>query len=385
MSAGFLLVRAFEGWCDRDQLENWGMDQLLARLETLNGTDPVTIAMRRLGQMLANPQATEADLADSMLQYARALEEVSAWALAADLYDTTLRSIRHRRRIEALCHVGIAHCYFRLNALPEAERAYERAALAASCAGDAASHLRARMGLTSVAIVRGNLRIARARAAKALRQARALGVPSLLARALHDCAQIYGLEGSYYKALRVAMAALARYETTSRDRIRCDVAYALYRLGMFEGSRYLYCAVARHATERVTRMAALVNLLDIAARQGDEAEFTRLRVEVEGRDMPPYLNAHARWTVAEGCLRLGMYEAGRESLKITIAMASEHGFNQLLIEAETLLRRLNRASPETQRTDPATTSDERSSDNSGAVVSDRRDPQTFSPYSRKSG
>jgi len=80
-----------------------------------------------------------------------------------------------------------------------------------------------------------------------------------------------------------------------------------------------------------------VNLLELAAADGEEAVFERFARELAAvKALPPFIAARYFLQLGDGYRRFGRGAAARNALARAIHIAEQHRFNQILIMAEQL-------------------------------------------------
>jgi tetratricopeptide (TPR) repeat protein len=283
----------------------------------------------------------------SVLAYARLLDgdEQQLWALAEDVYSTFLAHARTTDEFELVPNacVRLGRCRRHLGRLTEASAAYEMAIDASAAQGDAYNALLARTGAASVVRLRGDLP-----AAEALLDAIVLDAQTLsaqhpayfepLARALHERAYVAYERKQFECAVTRLYDAMRSYtEDRLRDNALHDLALVLVDLGQRDAGRDAFIVLRAAGATSMLRWSAAVNLLQLAAGDGDEATFDRLATELAAvKALPPFLAAHYYLQLGEGSRRFGRAAVARNALARAIHIAEQHRFNQILIMAEQL-------------------------------------------------
>jgi len=221
--------------------------------------------------------------------------------------------------------------------------------------------LRAQVGRAKVCIAVGNVPQAEAILDDAIVRASPPGFEEALSKALHDRAHVAALRGQYERTIQFAYQAL-EISTTQRhrERILADIAAGFADLGLLDVARDAYLIVATTSQEQYVRWMAELNLLEIAAKQGNEPQFDRLRRDLSDADFMPQLQVIYLLHVGRGYNLFDRSDLGIEYLERAVRLASEYRFNQLLFEAEASLkdaRERRRRVPEEQPSVPESVRD----------------------------
>jgi tetratricopeptide (TPR) repeat protein len=195
--------------------------------------------------------------------------------------------------------------------------------------------LMAQLGRAKLTVERGNLPAAEAACDAVIDAATRAGVLDVRAQACYERAHVAHRRGHY--ALAVSLAYEAWTETTDpaeRDRVLTGLATSLADVGQREAARDANLLLAAQARDPSTRWVATINLLELAAQDGREVEFTRLRRALEDVDLPPMLAGHFHYYVAQGYQTFGQPARAGAEYDRAIAIATRHGLNELLMQAE---------------------------------------------------
>src|SRR5262249_9819172 len=127
-------------------------------------------------------------------------------------------------------------------------------------------------------------------------------------------------------------------DPAQRDRVLIDMARAFGDLGLTDVARDALCLCRARAAGTVARVAATINLLDLAQREGDQVTFEYYRQLLAAESLTPRHAAYFQLFVGEGLRRFGdshastAFERARE-------IAEQHGLNEVVIRAEAALTR----------------------------------------------
>jgi tetratricopeptide (TPR) repeat protein len=280
----------------------------------------------------------------SVLAYARLLDgDDQNWKLAEDVYSTFLAHARTADEFELVPNacVRLGRCRRHLGRLADASAAYEMAVEAASAVGDAYNALLGRIGAASVVRLRGDLPLAEAVLDVVIDDARAMSNQhpayfETLARALHERAYVAYEREQFECALTNLHEAMRAYtDDRQRDRALHDIAQVLVDLGHRDAGRDALLVLRATGCSPVQRWEATINLLELAAGDGQETLFERLARELGAvKALPPYLAAHYHLQLGDGYRRFGRAIPARNALARAVHIAEQHRFNRILIMAE---------------------------------------------------
>jgi tetratricopeptide (TPR) repeat protein len=314
----------------------------IAQIEQGNIMRPI------LGALLnAVEQALPEDgwkIGSRLMAYARALQFVRKWALAADVYDTVLSytSATTASDIVMSAMLQLARCLRMLERWDEAVSAYHNAGETARRAGDSANEFRAHMGEAALAVDRGDLK---AGAAILDRLIVATGVDefsALHALALHDRGEIAYRLGEYEAAIGYFHRALdGAPSQAERERVLAGLAAAFFNVGLLDASRDANLMLAETAQEQYTRWVAAINLIEIAAAEGSEVVFERFRRELANASLPPTLQGEYAYQVGQGYRMLGQDGRAEQALALARGLAEQHNSASLLERAASALHDLS--------------------------------------------
>ena len=291
-----------------------------------------------------------------LMAYGQALEYESKIALAADVYRSIVAYAHpvEDADIAIPAHIQLGFCLKTLGDLDGAAAAYDEAARVATTAGDVMGTLRAQAGVANVLIVRGNVPRAEEILDDAIIRSAGPGLEDVHARALHDRAHVAALRGCYEQTIQYAYRALGIATTQRhRDRILADIAAGFTDLGVLDVARDAYLVLATTAQEQYVRWMSEINLIEIAAKQGDELQFDRYRRDLAGAELTPQLRVIYLLHVGRGHDLLGQSELGVEYLERAIQVANGFKYHQLAFEAEGALADARRRLAQSNRAEPA--------------------------------
>jgi tetratricopeptide (TPR) repeat protein len=237
-------------------------------------------------------------------------------------------------------HLGF--CLRMAGRLGPAADAYAAAASMAHALRDMRRELLARIGSAIVVFYRGNLPAAADMLEAVVLEAESLmgmhrELVDVVARAKHDRATIAHDRGNPDAAVADLYEAFHLYDDPAqRDRVLIDMARAFGDLGLTDVARDALSLCQARAAGAAARIAATINLLDIAQRDGDRVTFERYAHLLAEEPLIPRHAAYYHLFVGEGLRRFGdsaapaAYERARD-------IAERHGLNEVMLRAEEAL------------------------------------------------
>jgi tetratricopeptide (TPR) repeat protein len=237
-------------------------------------------------------------------------------------------------------HLGF--CLRMAGRLGPAADAYAAAASVAHALRDLRRELLARIGSAIVVFYRGNLPAAADMLEAVVLEAESLTgmhreLVDVVARAKHDRATIAHDRGNPDAAVTDLYEAFHLYDDPAqRDRVLIDMARAFADLGLCDVARDALSLCRARAAGPAARIAATINLLDIAQREGDRPTFEYYTLALADEPLIPRHAAYYHLFVGEGLRRFGdtaataAYERARD-------VAERHGLNEVMLRAEEAL------------------------------------------------
>lgn len=340
--AGLVTLRMFDNWADMgaDVIteNNWGVHAVRRTIMQIDAGNPLrALILNVLEGMRAVPDAPAAEVVPQLFAYARGLEFDAQWALAADVYQTI---ISHARAIADAHVVVSAHMYMGaclrvLTHWREATEAYKIAGRLAKAIGDQESVIRSEIATAKLAIDRGNLPKAEKILDRAIAHAERADQEEIRAVALHDRAAVAYHRQQYELAVHLNYQALSGIKDESeRDRVLGDIASSFFELGLKDVARDAHLVIAATTQQQHTRWVSTVNLLEIAATDGNEAVFEQYRRQLASAALPASLAVHYHYYVGQGYRAFGKLDSATQALEQAIRIAGEHNLNEVLIKAE---------------------------------------------------
>jgi tetratricopeptide (TPR) repeat protein len=311
-------------------------DASLASAEAVSAGNPGRAILIRIIQQLERSQELSVALGADLISYGRSLDLDARWPLAADVFHTVSDIFSERTHprivIESSTLLGAAA---RSSGDWEAStRAYARAEHLAERTGDRARALTARVGLANSQIMRGDLPGAERELDQVVVEATTEHLESVLQIALHARASVAHYRGEYQQTIHLAYRSMElTTNSTARERLLGDIAAAYAELGMRDTARSAYSIIAMTSPHQWLRWQSILNMIELAVQEGDEAGFDNLLQQLEGAALDPKLRTYSLYFHALGSRRFGRPDA-LELFDKAQGYAESHKLNQLAFEIE---------------------------------------------------
>jgi tetratricopeptide (TPR) repeat protein len=351
-AAGLVVLRLVDAWLEHASNgsvdDDWGLLAVHNAIESVDDGTPIKTLLGRVVDSLRNARPDIHVVVRPLMAYAQALEYDAKWLLAADVYHSVLAHLHPADDADAsvAAYLRLGQCYRALSDVVPATEAFASAAEIATTSGDIVGVLRARTGEAQVALIKGNIPTAERILDQTIQQAVGPELLDVRSRALHDRATVAYYRKQYEYAIRLAYDALAISQSPSqRDRILSDIAASFMDLGVHSAARDAYLVISATAQDQFMRWSATLNLMEIAFKTGIETQFEAYRRQLNDATLPPLMATAFEVSTGLGYRAFGHLEKARHHLQRGLTIASTHGFNQYLFEAEEALLQLNRATP----------------------------------------
>lgn len=348
-TAGLVTLRLVDSWLTEGRPvvahDGWSLRAVRESIQRVDrGSSIRTILSSVLDTMQALRDVRVTTLTPRLMAYARALMFEARWALAADVHRTIIAYAHPVDDADVVidANMQLGACLRTLAQWQEAAQAYSVAGQIAALTGDMVNVLRSRVSEANIAIDRGNLphaeaileeTITRTGSTPALAETRAL--------ALHARAHVAHLRKDYEHAVRLGFEALGGTRTqTARDRVLIDIATSFTELGVRSAARDAYLILAATAQEQYTRWVAQINLMELAALDGQQTVFEEHRRDLSTAILPASLSAYYFFYVAQGYRLFDRERAAEAALSRAVEIASANQLNQILIQAEQALEEI---------------------------------------------
>jgi tetratricopeptide (TPR) repeat protein len=312
-------------------------------VSALSDGDPIRGILSRALDELDQPHPDWKAIAGTLVSYGRALDFDGRWMLATSAFEIASEMARANGAwsVAVEADIALGGSARRAGDWKKSHAGYAQALYLATGLGDTASSLTVRVGMANTHLVRGNLPDAERLLSTVVEEASAKGFDEVVADALQCRASVAHNRGNVAEALRAAYEALRKtVNATRKDTILADIAAYFAELGMRDAARDAHMIVAVTSRYQWIRWQATVNLMELAALDGDEAEFDRCASELSTAELDPRLRAYYLLYRGIGCLGFGREHEGTELLHEAERFASLKGIHQVSFEAENALSRI---------------------------------------------
>jgi tetratricopeptide (TPR) repeat protein len=306
-------------------------------------------------------QASTERALPALLAYGKALQLSARWPLGVDVFETILAHPASGEQGDLALQAALtcAYCLRASSRFDEAEMAYDRVRRFGTIFGDRSAGFLSQIGRANVALQRGNYPRAELMLDAVIADTGEAGLEGAHARALHDRGAVAYRRGQLEEALGYMHRALVRQtEPSQQDRLLADIAHIVGELGHLTETRDVHLVIEATAIEQDARWMASINLMDLAALDRSELLFERRRRHLAEAVLPPHLRTLFLLDAAKGHRRFGRAETARGELGDAIALATRHGLNDLVFQAESLLAELGRESSAPAQGRPSTVVDD---------------------------
>jgi tetratricopeptide (TPR) repeat protein len=346
VSAGLVTVRLVERCATHSDpaVRTAGFRELLAVRRAIRALDdgPIRTALNDVVDAVSpDASGTTAELIGALNVYGHQLQADGEWRLAADVFGVaiTCAVARGDRSPVPAAYFHIGLCRRKLGDIDGAHAAYQSGHIVAEGIGDTAGVLRLAVGEARIAIERGNFPEAEDRLESIIAAARVAEVPEVMARALHDRGLVAFKRGRTEAAVRYYFDALRLFQVDEdQQRALHDIAQALLEMGVRADARRAFEVLFEAALLQETKWAAAINLLEVAAREGDWRAFESWRVRISAVALPPELALQAAVTVGDGYRRFERPGLAADAYQMAAAMAAQAGLHEYVAHAEAGLK-----------------------------------------------
>jgi tetratricopeptide (TPR) repeat protein len=368
ISAGLVTLRLFDAWVQEGARvvasDSWTLRAVREAISAIDPRNSVRALLKSIvDSMEASRTARVAVVAPRLMAYARALQYAAKWSLAADVYRTVLEHVdtEHDADVAIAAGMQLGACLRVMARWDEALEAYTTAGEIAARTDDIMNVLKSRIAEANVALDRGNIPAAEMLLDETIERATEHGLTELRAFALQDRGIVAFRRGDFEKAIRCSYEALGTFkDQVAKDRALADLAVEFYEMGLLSAARDANLMLAATAQEQYTRWAAMINLLEIAARDGREPIFEQYRRELGSAELPAVLAANYYYYVGQGYRLFDKRSQAEAALQRALEIASRHQLNEMIFKAEQSLEELrdgNRVAALREATPTATVSE----------------------------
>ncbi len=354
-TAGLLMLRLIDHWVLAGPVmvepESVSVRSVRGAIMQLESNDPSREVL--LGLVNAMQTVREVDIPPMLprlFAYAGCLEKRTELKLASDVYTTIARLAEEEYDADLLIDsfLRLGYCQRNLGVLGDAEASYMMAGKVAKRQKQVARALRSQIGVAIVTMTRGNLPKAEELLANVAADSEVASCGDVTSNALHARSTVAMRRGALGRAVCLAYDALKRSEApTDRDGILGDIGAYFIVMGRFDAAHDALMILEATATTQLVRLNSRVNMLVLAARSGDRELFVTSREQLESVTLAPETRINYLIESARGLRKFGEPETARQLLESARDLASSHGFNRSVFEAEAMLAERDEQVPAT--------------------------------------
>jgi tetratricopeptide (TPR) repeat protein len=274
------------------------------------------------------------------MAYGRALDYEASWGLATDVFTTVSKLVKPERnpRLAVEANVAVGGAARRNGEWDISARGYSQAAYIADTLGDRIGVLTVQIGIANTYVAKGNLPAAESILDDVIVQARDQDLPEVQADALHGRAALAARQGNAVDGLKLAHEALRLMQKpAAKDVLLEDIAGMFTQLGLRDAARDTHMVLAASAQAQVVRWSAILNLMELAGLDGNQAAFDSYARELSLAPLGPWIRSHYLLFLGEGFSRLERLDAAIEALNEAANFAEANQIHHIAFKAEAAL------------------------------------------------
>ncbi len=347
LCAGFTTLRLVDVWAAEGSVDPRAFQATSATVAALPGTSTARGLLAAITAAVGTPYVPNGPSPYiPLLAYGRLLEYDADWALAADTYNVIIEHAPGGGAADLLpdAYHRSGYCRRMLGDLAGASADFATGRKVAREQGNSAADLQLRLSEANVIAHRGNLPEAARVLAELAADAAAAGARQVVAAARHDSGLVAHAQGHFERAALLCFGAAQAYDDPRhRARALSDLAACSAALGHLKLARQVNEIVYTTAATRELRWAAAINLLEMAAADGDEPMFEAYRSALEAEPLPVTLAANYHLFTGRGHVRFGRSRLARQEFGRALGISMDAALNQIGILADQALADLTAA------------------------------------------
>lgn len=338
--SGWSTLRLVDRWIGHREAADTGADAVRRVLSLVSSTDPALGALAGvLDGLRAEAGGAQGAVGARLLAYAMLLRAEAAWGLTLDVVERVVALSRLQRDpvLAADAWLLAGFCRRQQGRWEESAQAYRTAREVATAGGQGAKALLTQIGEAKIQLERGNLVEAAREFERIAGVAEVAGWADVQSRALHDRMAVASYQECWDEGIAWGYRAMARtVDVGERERLLGDLASAFLATGRLDTAATANRVLAATAVQAETRMAAVGNLMTLAAIQGDAAGFDEAAGRIQASALSATIEGQFAFDRAVGLRRLGRLDEAREALFGAERLAQRYELTHLetLIEAE---------------------------------------------------
>jgi tetratricopeptide (TPR) repeat protein len=339
--AGLSVLRLVDSYGDASSAAKpagWAqLHSVRAAIEEMSEGDPMRGVLTAVLEEVSTRNAVDDTVSKALMAYGRALDYEAAWSLATDVFATVAKLTKPERnaRLAVEANVAVGGAARRNGDWDTSARGYSQAAYIADTLGDRLGVLTVQVGIANTYLAKGNLPQAQTILDDVIVQSRDQHMPEIHGMALHSRAALAHQRGEKQEAVQLLHEALKlTTKPSDRDVVLGDLAVGFAELGMTDAARDSYLLLTVTAQTKWVSWSATINLMELASRDGMQAEFDNYSAQLRQAPMGPWLQSHYLLFLGEGLERFGRYEAATEILTGAIQYATANQIHAVAFRAE---------------------------------------------------
>jgi hypothetical protein len=343
--AGLATLRFVDSRLDESGSEaDWAsVESVRTAVTSMKEGDPIRAILTSLVDAASETRPSRTKIGHALIAYGKALNFESRLALAANVFETAdiLSGAPANPDISIDANIRLGSAARRMLDWQRSENAYSRATHIAEAIGDKASMLLVDVRRATSHMIRGNLPEAEALITETVAKARATSSSNVIGLALHGRSSIAFQKGQYADAVRFGYEGLEHMgDSAERDALLSDIAAAFGGLGMNDAARDGYLIVSLTAQSQWTKCQATLNLMELAAMEGNEPEFDRIASQLEKMTLDLRQECVFHLFRGQGLSKFGKLAEGETQVSKAISIAETNQLHKLAHEATVALAEL---------------------------------------------
>ena len=291
--AGYCVLRLLDAWLeDEYQLVPKDAQAIHAVQEALSGVhdqDPIVPVIHELVQIvIESERPSVASVASPMLNYGRLLHYRNQWQLALDTFASVLSHAQavHDELNSYRAASRVAFVLKRLGQFAGADAAYSLALVGARRLQRQELYYLTYSGFAISLAVQDKLKEAEIILNTIIAETDTLGLVEVHAQTLSELAVLAMLRADYAKGITLSQLSLKSVSRPAvRNRVLQNYGGALIGFGAHNAAKKILLPLLEHVEHETERERITINLLEIAAKEANKADFDRYRQELEQKSM----------------------------------------------------------------------------------------------------
>jgi hypothetical protein len=334
--AGFLVLRLIDAWLDddghlvpRDSAGLHAVQEALAGMRDKDRERPILCEL--VDMVIQSEHSGVQSIASQMFNYGQILHFTNQWGLALDVFASLLsHALAVQDQLTSIwAAIRLGLVLNQLGQMDSSQDAYTLASQWALSTNRLDLYCIAYRGIALNYMYLGHCNEAERIIDTTIVEAEAHGLTDILAAGLHTKSALEVSRGHYGAAIQLGETALTYMDRPEvKDRLLVNLGGAFVGSGDHIIAKKILSSVVQRTEEDQTRQRALINLLEIAAKDRDRVAFDRRRCELHGTLVLPDLQAHYHLYLGKGHHIFENPIAARDAWQDAYTIAMAHGLAQ---------------------------------------------------------